>query len=122
MIDRLGPEGMDSLMGMSGIDEQRAHAQALRDAEGPKGIGGIGRMNTYVAASPLSHLASGVSKYRAKKDLKKLRGKEDEGNRTLIDALFRNKKNRQLTPEEIAEGEGWNEPDPKKPGLGIGGI
>jgi hypothetical protein len=44
-------------------------------------------MNTYVAASPLSHLASGVEKYRAKKDIKRLREEEKEGNRTMLELL-----------------------------------
>jgi hypothetical protein len=91
IYDRLGPEGLQQILAMGGIDEQREQAQYLRNKEGPTGIGGVGRMNTYVAASPLSHLASGVEKYRAKKDLKRLRDEENAANQTIIDIL-RNKK------------------------------
>jgi hypothetical protein len=87
LMDRLGPEGLELLLNQGGIDEQREQAMYLRNKEGPQGLRGIGRMNTYVAASPLSHLASGVEKYRAKKDIKRLREEEKEGNRTMLELL-----------------------------------
>ena len=93
IYDRLGPDGLEQLLGMGGIDEQREQAMYLRNKEGPEGVG-FGNSTggtTFVAANPLSHLASGVEKYRAKKDIKRLRDEEKEGNRTIID-LLRNKK------------------------------
>ena len=110
MWDRLGADGMETLLNQGGIDEQRTQAEYLRNKEGPTGIGGIGRMNTYVAANPLSHLASGVEKYRAKKDIKRLREEEKAGNRTIIEIL-RN-----------AEKKVDEEPDPEGPGFGLGVI
>ncbi len=107
IYDRLGPEGLEMLLAQGGIDEQRDQAMLLRNQEGPQGIGGIGRMNTYVAANPLAHLASGVEKHRAKKDIKRLREEEKEGNRTIID-LLRDKLS--------------DEPDPEGPGFGLGVI
>jgi hypothetical protein len=94
MWDRLGPEGMEVMLNQGGIDDQRKQAELLRNKEGPTGIGGIGLSTggtAYVAANPLSHLASGVEKYRAKKDLTRLREQEKEGNRTLLDLLRREK-------------------------------
>lgn len=106
LLTRLGPEGLEMLLDQGGIDEQREQAMYLRNKEGPQGVRGIGRMNTYVAANPLAHLTSGVEKYRAKNDIKRLRGEEKEGNRTIIDLLRGIKK---------------KEPDPDV-GLGIGGV
>ena len=109
LMDRLGPEGLETLLDQGGIDEQRDQAMYLRNKEGPQGLGGVGRMNTYVAASPLAHLASGVEKHRAKKDIKRLRDEEKEGNRIMLD-LLRGKE------KEL------DEPDPDKPGFGLGVI
>ena len=87
IYDRLGPEGLEMLLNQGSIDDQMAQAQYLRNKEGPKGLSGIGKHNSYVAANPLSHLVSGIEKYRAKKDIKRLREEEKEGNRTIIDLL-----------------------------------
>ena len=87
IYDRLGPEGLETLLGQKSLDDQMSQAAALRDAEGPEGMY---TKNMYVAANPLSHLASGVEKYRARKDVKRLRDEEKEGLKVVIDML-RNK-------------------------------
>lgn len=84
LMDRLGPEGFETLLNQGGIDEQRDQANLLRNQEGPKGMH---TRSMYVAANPLSHLASGVEKYRAKKDIKRLRKEEKEGNRKMLELL-----------------------------------
>lgn len=99
--DRMGPEGLEGLLGMKGMDRQMEHAQALRDKEGPTGMGGIGTRNTYVAANPLSHLASGVEKYRAKKKIKSLEEAE-KGYIKQIASYLRDKE-----PEVGDDGEGY---------------
>jgi hypothetical protein len=89
IYDRLGPEGMGALLKQRGLDRQMAYAESLRDKAGPEGMG-FGNStggSTFVAANPLSHLASGVEKYRAKKDIKRLEGVEQQGLKTVIDML-----------------------------------
>jgi len=111
LLERLGPEGFEILLNQGGIDEQRDQAMYLRNKEGPQGLSGVGRMNTFVAANPLAHLASGVEKHRAKKDIKRLRDEEKEGNRTMLE-LLRN------ADKKIGSAE---DEDPDV-GFGIGGI
>ena len=78
--DVMGADGMEQLLGMRALDSQISHAESLRDKEGPQGMH---TRATYVAANPLSHLASGVEKYRAKKDVKRLRGEEKDSLREI---------------------------------------
>lgn len=75
------------------LGAQMVQAQALRDAPGPEGTRAGGM---YIAASPLEHLTSGVSKYRAGKDLKGMQGQlgdlrtgEREGTDRLMQAVMR---------------------------------
>jgi len=102
--DRMGPEGLEGLLGMKGMDRQLEHAQALRDKEGPKGMH---TRSMYVAANPLSHIASAVEKYRAKKDIKRL-GEDEKGYIKQIASYLRDK------PEAVEE-------DPEV-GLGLGRV
>lgn len=83
-------DAVDSILGMGELDRQMATAEGLRDKEGPQGRGGIGTRNIYVAANPLSHIASGVSKYRAKKDIKRLAIEQKDARKALI-SILRNK-------------------------------
>jgi len=87
-------DAVDSILGMGGIDRQMAQAEALRDKAGPQGRGGLGTRNTYVAANPLEHISSGVEKYRAKKDIKRLDVESKDARKALIELL----RNRKSTP------------------------
>jgi hypothetical protein len=65
-------------------ESDMSRADAIRQGEGPQGrfVG----QNTYVAASPLEHLASGMQKYRANEDFKASRTARDSA-ATDSDAL-----------------------------------
>ncbi len=85
---------------MGDLDRQMATAEGLRDKEGPQGRGGIGTRNIYVAANPLSHIASGVSKYRAKKDITRLADEQKDARKALID-LLRGNKDEEIDPRGL---------------------
>jgi len=75
--EQMTPEDIDALAGLGALGDdqtensrQMALAEGLRDMEGASGRH-AGRV--FVAASPLEHLSVGVQKYRAAKDVKKLK-------------------------------------------------
>jgi small-conductance mechanosensitive channel len=73
------------------LASQMKQAQALRSRQAPQGreVG-----NVYVAANPLEHLASGIERYKAGKQVKELQaqsadlmGKQTKGRRAFLEAL-----------------------------------
>ena len=91
--DRLGPEGIGQIMGMGGLQEQMATAQAMRDQKAPQGQ--TVRNGIYVGASPLEHLSTGIQRYKGKKDVKRIAGEQKAARTSVWDLL----RERNPTPE-----------------------
>ena len=92
----IAPEQMDS------IQRQRKTAEELRYGAGPQGRD-TGR--TFVAANPLEHLANGIQRYQAKKDMDRLGSEETallgrtvEGRKTFYDMLRGKGRNSSVDP------------------------
>lgn len=98
----------DKYAEMGDLKRQMTQAEALRDTGDAEGKH-INQGRTFVAASPLEHISVGVRRWKGAKDAKKIGGKQTEGRRSFIDLLRNKKTTKDLTPEEIAEGEGWDE-------------
>lgn len=103
------PEQIDALVNMGLIDEQLAENlrqrqgyQAAMNVEGPQGrnVGG-----TYVAASPLEHMAGLAGKFGAAYkehelagEAEKLRGKSRAGRKTAYDLYLSSLQQNQTPP------------------------
>ena len=104
----MSDEDADQYAGMGDLKRQMTQAEGLRDTGDAEGRY-VNQGRTFVGAHPLEHISVGVRRWKGAKDAKKIGGKQTEGRRSFID-LIRNKKDKQdLTPEEIALAEGWNE-------------
>lgn len=79
----------DMYAGMGELRKQKEQAEAMRDTSDAEGKY-VNQGRTFVAASPLEHLVVGAKRYKGKKDVKELGGKQTKGRRSLID-LLRNK-------------------------------
>ena len=87
------PELVGSVLGMGERQGQMARAQAMRDADVPRGHS-VSNGRVYVASSPLEHLAVGYGKYKGTKDLKRLEKEQTAAKKEIIDAL----RNQQMGP------------------------
>lgn len=101
-------EQADKYAGMGDLRKQKEQAEAMRDTEALEGYL-INNGRTYVADSPIAHVVRGAKIYKGKKDSDRIGGEQTEGRRSFIDLLRKRKVKKDLTPEEIAEGEGWTE-------------
>lgn len=95
----MSDEDADMYAGMGDLKHQRDRAQAMRDTEDAKGRY-VNQGRTFVAASPLEHLAVGAKRWKGKRDEKKVGEGQTKGRRSLID-LLRNKED--LTDEDLQE-------------------
>jgi len=108
IFENMTDEQADRYAGMGDLKKQRETAEAMRDTEALEGFL-INQGRTYVADSPVAHIVRGAKIYKGKKDTDRIGGEQTEGRRSFIDLLRKRKEKKDLTPEEIAEGEGWTE-------------
>jgi hypothetical protein len=66
-------EAIRQIMGLGELRDKKAYAQQLRDMKMPEGR--YVRRGIYVGASPLEHLATGIRKFKGKRDADRI-GKE----------------------------------------------
>lgn len=107
IFENMTDEQADKYAGMGDLAKQRKTAEAMRDTEALEGFL-INNGRTYVADSPIAHIVRGARIHKGKKDTDRIGGEQTEGRRSFIDLLRTKKTKKDLTPEEIAEGEGWS--------------
>lgn len=95
----MSDEDAQRYAGMGELRKQRERAEALRDTEDAKGRY-LNQGRTFVAASPLEHLAVGLRRRKGRKETEKIGGKQTEGRKGIID-LLREKK--EVTEEDLEE-------------------
>jgi len=95
----MSDEDAQKYAGMGELKKQAERAEDLRDTEDAKGRY-LNQGRTFVAASPLEHLSVGLRRYKGKKKVEDIGGKQTEGRKSLID-LLRNKK--EVTEEDLEE-------------------
>jgi hypothetical protein len=90
VFESMNDEDSQMYAGMGELRAQKEAAQAMRDTGDAEGKY-VNQGRTFVAASPLEHLVVGAKRYKGKKDVKDIGGKQTKGRKSLID-LLRNKK------------------------------
>jgi hypothetical protein len=71
---------------MEGVNRKLSYAEALRGLATPEGrYTGGGRM--YTAASPIEHLATGLARWKGRKDVDKYSGELSESRKKLLEFL-----------------------------------
>ena len=105
-MENMSEEAMQDLMGLGVLgDDMTENARQMALAEGIRNMAqpeGRQAGRAYVAASPLEHLATGLQKYQANKELKALKearkeigGKQTKG-RSIYADILRGKKRKDI--------------------------
>jgi hypothetical protein len=108
VFEGMTDEDADIYAGMGDLGRQRKQAEAMRDTKALEGFL-VNNGRTYVADSPVAHIVRGAKIHKGKKDTDRIGGEQTTGRRSFIDLLRKRKTSKDLTPEEIAKGEGWTE-------------